>query len=302
MIAPELRTPLKQRSRSPQLGKRDGEIIEWFRHIRFAETRSFAAAYVPSVFPTQRVLRRRLSKLAEMGFLDRPARRITKEREQEFVLADDTRERGRPQDIWALAQRGARVLELDQRDWNRDNGRLRHSSFAHPLMVTEVYTTIRMAAAQGIIGLESWSGENRWHGQIELDGQKLPIVPDSVIALRVPATGREVLIFLECDLSTEPLRRSAFEQSSFYKKVLAYRAYWLRDFYPENTPMLVWTVAKTPARAASLREVVESVDAERLGQNLFWFTHGGAWDVKRPESFLSAPIWTTAGGREVSFL
>jgi hypothetical protein len=84
--------------------------------------------------------------------------------------------------------------------------------------------------------------------------------------------------------------------------VLAYRAYWLRDFYPENTPMLVWTVAKTPARAASLREVVESVDAERLGRNVFWFTHASAWDLERPESFLSAPIWTTAAGREVSFL
>jgi hypothetical protein len=52
------------------------------------------------------------------------------------VLADDIRERGRPQDIWALAQNGARVLELDETDFNRNNGRLRHSSFAHPLMIT----------------------------------------------------------------------------------------------------------------------------------------------------------------------
>src|SRR5690349_16278658 len=101
--------PQRRKSRSRPLGKRDRELIEWFRDIRFAETRHFIASLTPSVFPTAGVLRRRLWKLSEMGYLDRPARRITKDREQEFLLTDDeARERGRPQDIWALAQRGAR--------------------------------------------------------------------------------------------------------------------------------------------------------------------------------------------------
>jgi hypothetical protein len=72
-----------------------------------------------------------------------------------------------------------------------------------------------MAAAKGIIGLESWTGENRWRGRIEIDGQKLPIVPDSVMALSVPGRVRRVPIWLECDCNTEPLTRSGFEHSSF---------------------------------------------------------------------------------------
>jgi hypothetical protein len=55
-------------------------------------------------------------------------------------------------------------------------------------------------------------------------------------------------------------------------------------------------------RAASLREIVESVDTERLGLNVFWFTHASAWDLDEPERFLSAPIWTTGSGQQESFL
>lgn len=65
------------------------------------------------------------------------------------------RERGRPQDVWALAQRGAEARALaDAADWNRNNGRLRHSSFAHPLMVTQVYATFPILAAKEVIVLE----------------------------------------------------------------------------------------------------------------------------------------------------
>jgi len=293
----------KRKSPSPRLGERDRAVFEWFRDIRYAETGHFAAVLTPSVFPTEWVLRRRLRKLAQMGYIDRPARRITPEREQEFVLADETRERGRPQDVWALAQRGAEALELaDATDWNRNNGRLRHSSFAHPLMISQVYTTVRILAAKEVIGLESWSGENTWRGRITVDGQLLPIVPDAVMVISVPRTGRQIPIFLETDNATEPLRRSAFEQSSFYKKVIAYREYWLKHFRPENDPMLVWTVAKTPTRAASLRDLTESIDAEQHGMNLFWFSDLTQWNLSAPERLVSAPIWKTATGTQVSFL
>src|SRR6266566_4005699 len=114
-------------TRGHPLTDRDLTVLSFFGAIRFATTGQLAAAFVPHTFPIKEKLRRRLRTLAQMGYLDRPAWRIAREREQEFVLTDEARERGRPQDVWALAQRGAEILEMaEASDWNRNNGRLRH--------------------------------------------------------------------------------------------------------------------------------------------------------------------------------
>ena len=149
----------ERKSQSLLLTERDVTVLNFFSAIRFVETNHFAASLVPALFPTEEKLRRRLRKLAEMGYLDRPARRITGSRLPEIELAMEKRGRGRPQDIWAVAQRGADVLELPG-DWNKNNGRLRPSAFPHRLMISRVYSTLKVAEGRGLISLEDWMGEN----------------------------------------------------------------------------------------------------------------------------------------------
>ncbi len=213
--------PARRRScPSLQLTERDLEVLRFFSAIRFAETAHFAAALVPQIFPTEEKLLRRLRKLARDGYLDLPARRIASARESQFVLSDGTRSRGRPEHIWALAQRGADLLKL-KGDWNRNNGRLQPTSFQHPLMITRVYTALQLAAAKGLIQIDQWAGENNWRGRITVNGESLPLVPDAVFLISDKRTGREVTAFLETDNNTEPLRRSTMVQSSFFKKCAA---------------------------------------------------------------------------------
>jgi hypothetical protein len=285
----------KNKSLSLQLTDRDLRIFDFFTAIRFAETSHFAAALVPTSFPTEEKLRRRLRKFAILGYLDRPAKRIAPARETEYGVLDEKRERGRPEDIWALAQRGANLLKL-KGDWNRNNGRLRPSSFPHPLMITRVYTMLRIAAAKGLISLDGWQGENVWRVQVPIKGTFLPLVPDAVFILSDNRTDREATIFLETDNNTEPLRRTTMVQSSFYKKCLAYWQYWADEIKPRHETMLVFTVAKTPERAEALRLTAQTIDAEGRGLNLFWFTSEQTWDISAPERFLYEPIWTTAAG------
>lgn len=273
--------------------------MEFFSTIRFAGTSNLAAVLVPAVFPTEEKLRRRLRKLAEARFLDRPARRIARARLDEYRVLDAEKPRGRPEDVWAIAQSGADMLKL-KGDWNRNNGRLRPSAFQHPLMITRVYSTLRLAEAKGLIKIEQWVGENGWKGRVRVRGDSLPLVPDAVILVSDNRSDREATIFLETDNSTEPLRRTTMVQSSFFRKCAAYWQYWTDEIRPRHETMIVLTVAKTAERAEALRLSARAVDEEGRGLNLFWFADEQAWDALIPEQFLYQPIWTTAAGEQLA--
>ncbi len=284
-----------KKSQSLQLTERDRRVLDFFPAIRFAATSHFAGALVPEQFPTEEKLRRRLRKLALMGYLDRPARRISPERLTEFEVTGEERPRGRPEDIWALAQRGADVLKLPG-DWNKNNGRLRSSSFPHRLMISRVYSTLMVAASSGLVSLDQWMGENAWRGRVSVDGESLPLIPDGVFIVSDHRSDAEAMVFLEADNSTEPLRRATMTQSSFFKKCVAYWRYWIDEIRPRHESMIVLTVAKTAERAEALRLTAKAIDEEGRGLNLFWFTHEPAWEIATPDQFLYRPIWTTAGG------
>jgi hypothetical protein len=282
----------ERKSQSRLLTERDLTVLNFFSAIRFAETSHFAASLVPALFPTEEKLRRRLRKLAEMGYVDRPARRITGPRLPEIELAMEKRGRGRPQDIWAVAKRGADVLKLPG-DWNKNNGRLRPSAFPHRLMISRVYSTLRLAESRGLISLDQWSGENTWRGRVTVGGVSLPIIPDAIFIVADNSSGAQAMVFLEVDNGTEPVRRSSMLQSSFYKKCMAYWHYWIHEIRPRHESMIVLTVAKTIERAEALRLAAKAVDEQGRGLNLFWFGAEPAWKINEPEGFLYETAWTS---------
>lgn len=277
--------------------KRDLQVLDVFRAVRFADTATLAAILTPHPFPNYQRLRLRLPKLQRLGLIDRPARRIKISEEFEIEGADIGR--GRPQDIWALAQKGADVLGLPG-DWNRNNGRLRPGAFAHPLAIARIFAVLRAAGARELINIESWRGENTFRDRVAVDGMLLPVVPDATFEISTPA--RKVFrAFLEVDNSTEPLVRTNWDQSSFYKKCVAYQAYWKRVLKPHGEgAIVVLTVARTPETAERLRATAARVDDGRQGWNLFWFTSEAEIQLGEPERFLFEPIWTTVSGRRWS--
>ena len=280
------------------LTARDPEVLELFRGIRFATTSQLAALLVPQAFPTAHRLRLRLGKLERKGFLDRPARRRSVKSRVEYELRSDARLRGRPEDIWALAQAGAKLLKLPG-DWNRNNGRLRPGAFAHPLMVTKVFLTLAHAADRGLLDLEEWVGENGRRLRVVLDGVPRSLAPDGSFRLVDHRTEAEApLVFLEADNHTEPLTRIAFGQSAFRTKCVLYWHHWLSAVRPQQGAMIVLVVAKTATWAESLRRTAKEADAHGRGLNLFWFTSEDRWTITAPEEFLYAPIWTTAAGEQ----
>lgn len=249
----------------------------------------------PSPFPTVKKLHLRLPKLERGGYLTRPARRIAARTPEPFELASATPRRGRPQAVWALAQRGADALHLAG-DWNRNNSRLHPGAFAHPLAITRVFTTLQVAQAQRRISVESWTGENAWRTKIRAGRHTLPVVPDATCLLVDHDSDREAQILLEIDNHTEPLTRSTAALTSVTRKFLGYWHYWDQVVRPQEIGMIVLTVAKRRDYADRLRRAAVRVDPEGHGLNLFWFTSEEDWAMTDAESFLYRPIWTTAAG------
>ncbi len=283
------------KQRAPALTSRDLHVLEVFRALRFVETRHLLAMLTPAPYPTPQKLRLRLPKLERLGLLTRPARRISPQRQDLYQLAGSTRRRGRPEDVWALAQRGADLLHLDG-DWNKNNGRLRSSAFAHPLMISSVYTVLHVAMTRGLVDLDNWTGENDWRQRIRVAGHDLPLVPDATFLIGDNRTDREARVLLEVDNHSEPLTRSGLDQTSFLKKTIAYWHYWDRVIRPTGTGFIVLTIAKSPERAERLRLTAARTDPHARALNLFWFTSEDRWSIADPETFLYRPIWRTAGG------
>jgi hypothetical protein len=285
-----------------RVAARDRAVLALFRAIRFAETRQLEAVFVPDLFPSYKKLRLRLPRLAAAGLLDRPARRIAPERAEQYRLAAEPRTGGRPQDVWALGDAGARLLGLPGQ-WNRNNGRLRPSAFPHSLMISRVYCALARAERRGLVAVD-WQGENGWRERVRVGGRTLTLVPDATFLLAERTTDAEAPCFLEADNGTEPLTRTDLEQSSFAGKCALYWTYWNEVLRPQRAGMIVLTVAKRRDRAEALRQVAARADptGRGHGSNLFWFTSEEDWTIAEPETFLYAPIWRTPAGERRALL
>jgi hypothetical protein len=269
---------------------RDRDLLALFRHIRFAETRQLADAIIPALFPSYQTLRVRLGKLGRAGLLDRPGRRILPD---PYAVASDGRTNGRPQDIWALGQRGAALLDL-RGDWKRNNTRLRPVSFPHALGITKVFLTLKLAAFRNLIDLDEWIPENQFRETVIVDGERISMIPDATARIADRRSDRETRTFVEVDNGTAPIERSSFRQSSFGRKTAAYQTYWETEVRPQHGAMVVLTVARTPERATALREATGA--KHPYPRNLFWFAAVTDWPITNPERFLYEPMWQTGGG------
>lgn len=179
-------------------------------------------------------------------------------------------------------------------------------SLSHAIRVTEVMLALeRTASADGMafVSHDDWTEKEeprltqmRWSVRINYDGKSLrtDVVPDGTFAL--DHHDKRSCFFLEVDRGTMPATRSNSEQTSFRRKVLAYKAtrdagiLWKRHGI---AGFRVLVVAESERRLRSLRAAAAScfqrgesamfcfaVTAQLIGEvnilNHAWLSPGGA--------------------------
>ena len=279
------------------LTARDLEIVRNVARHRFLRSTHIVSLLDES---PQQVLRR-LQLLFHHGYLDRPRAQLSY-----------FHEGGSQAIVYGLGNRGAEALvaaeELERQkvDWTAKNREAKGLYIGHTLAVAEVMVAMELACrATGRIRLlreEELAGRIkladpfRWTVQVQ--GNRLGIVPDRVFGFEDVAQGSRCFYFLEADRATMPAVRSKLSQSSFYRKLVAYEATWAQEIHKRRLGFhrfRVLTVTTTPRRVEHLAAVCRSLPR---GQGLFLFTDRRSLLASEP--FLHT--WTTAQPGETAHL
>ena len=259
---------------------RDIELLRAVRRHRLLRSNHLVALAEGS---RQAVLRR-LQLLFHHGYLDRP------------IVQLDWYARGSEPLVYALGKRGAEALadrgELRRGHvrWDTKNGSL-----------SRVFLHHRLAVADAIVGFEVPCHRNkqaqfirpedvlataplstrrlmvpfRWQVDFRSEGrrQRLGLQPDGVFGLRFKGKAvSNAYFFLEADRGTMPVLRRDLAQTSFARKLLAYRETWRQGVHRKHfgiPSFRVLTVTASSARLAHLVAACRSVAAGGPGLFLF---------------------------------
>lgn len=183
--------------------------------------------------------KRRLRRLADHGYL--------------ISIKDLTLRhgKGRRPTLYGIGNRGAQALETHcglpatRTDWERLHRESGANTIPHARLVTTIMGDIHAACRQSnghvrLIDeeeiLRTTARRIRWRVRVSARGRdkKLTVVPDRIFGLEfkdAPTTPR-LFFFLEADRGTEPIIRSdVLDQTSIYRKILAYGATYAQDLH-----------------------------------------------------------------------
>ena len=247
-----------------QLTDRDREILRHVHRHRFLRSDHLAALTTGS--PQQML--RRLQRLYHHGFLERPPCQI------------DHYHSGSRRMAYGLGNKGAvwlkRELSLPYHklDWKRKNhvGRL---FLEHALLVSDLMVAVELACRDRKdvrlltaedLNLPKMREPFQWRVNI---GMKCGVIPDRVFGLEF--NGQRCWYFLEADRATMPVTRDNLNQTSFYRKLLAYEATWTQGIHQRDLRIhrfRVLTVTSNAERIATMQQAARSLDR---GHGLFLF-------------------------------
>jgi len=192
------------------------------------------------------------------------------------------------------------ALSYRQLNWKNHIGKL---FLEHTLLVSEVMVALELACrSQSDIRL-LWPDENKvrpfqWSVDVG-DSVKCGVIPDRVFGLEcTDKSGRRVQswFLLEADRGTMPVERTDLNQSSFQRKLLAYRATWAQHLHRVRfgwNRFRVLTITSNPKRIENMQRAVRSLNH---GRGLFLFL-----DAKRlsEEKDFFALRWQTSRDAEL---
>jgi hypothetical protein len=267
MAADPLTSPAPHQLPSPY-----GEIIETVYRYRFLADIHVSRLYnlVPGA------AREALARLSASGYL--------------AAIRKPSLAPGRPQIVYALAQRGANYIASR---WGMDREKVRWRKYHnfvgllfvdHRLAVNDVRIAFAAGACRYGYTMEGWRYEVPIREDVDDPDEKAPplvLRPDAYFTLLVGQ--RRLHLFLEVDMGTEGHIRFAAKIRRYlaYKESRMFRA----RFGGRSFRVLV--VAPTVTRLRSLKRLTES----QGGQRMFWFAALGDVTVERIED----PVWQLAG-------
>jgi DNA-binding Lrp family transcriptional regulator len=275
------------------LTPRDLDLLRQIARHRFLDSRQISLLVGGS---TQQVLRR-LQRLFHSGYLDRPRAQVR------FYIDDGSRPM-----VYALASAGARAIAVSGHRRHRyDNRNLKQLYMQHTLQVSDIMVaftratrstdTPRLLLEEDLAPDKPPSKAFQWTVTIKHlnESKRVGIFPDRVFALESPNKNKRVFYFVEADRATMPVTRRSLNQSSIWRKLLAYEATWSQKIHESRfgtKRFRVLFVTTTPERVDHL---VEACSKLPRGQGLFLFTTVAA--LREKSNVLSLP-WQTATSKQ----
>lgn len=294
-------------SRNPKTGlaisEGDVAILLLLYRFRFLSS----AQLIRATGRGPKVLRERLRRLYDHGYIDRPGA----QRERNLWRG------GSAALVYGLGREGARVLEesglvpVEGLNWRWKNQKVKRPFLLHtldlaevvlqleaevstsPLLSSELIDTFSSGSTEG----PSWSVSVTGYGEPR---RELTIVPDAVV--RLENDGEQSLYFVELDRGTMPVTSSNTDRSSIRRKLIAYHESWKQKTHVEvfgNVGARTLFVTPSPARSENMRAAAARVFDEqgsprRRGRHILFST----LDNVKSAGVVGAD-WLTPQGREI---
>lgn len=277
------------------LTERDIEIVRITHKFRFVRSTHLldltGAPYKP--------LMRRLQLLYHNQYLDRPRAQI------EYYGPGGSKPM-----VYALGNRGADMLATvggERRakvDWTAKNRDAKRLFIEHTLLIADVLIALGIAAARRsdvrLLDGDDLRREFPQKTQRARNPFLMPVrvvhqgtavdvgvTPDRIFALEFPDTQERLYFFLEADRATMPVMRSSLDQTSIFRKLLAYHQAWKQSLPAQrygfkNARTLF--VTSSPERAQTMFDANRQA-TQGLGSRLFLFAdaasllNGGVLDT-----------------------
>ena len=218
-----------------------------------------------------RVLRERLRRLFDHGYIDRP----NAQRERNLWRS------GSSSLVYGLRREGARVLEemgavpVEGLNWRWKNQKVKRPFLLHTLDLAEVVLQLEAEVSVSpslsstlVDQFSSGSAEGpSWAVSVSGYGgprRELTIVPDAVA--RLDETKNSSLYFIELDRGTMPVTSSNPDRSSVRRKLIAYHESWKQNAHHDRFGQVgarVLFVAPSASRIENMREAASRVFDEQ---------------------------------------
>ncbi len=284
-----------------QLTPRDVEIIRHVFKHRFLTSRQILLLVGGS--PQQ--LLRRLQLLYHHGFFDRPKAQI-----------DYYHRGGSHALIYSIGNRAAKLLEerfaVPKRkvDWTAKNQSSKRLFLEHTILIADVMIALELACQKNanvrlieqdeILSMfpakfRKDADFARWSVTVrhQQKSMQLPVVPDKMFGLN---SGNHVsYFFLEADCGSMPAMRGNLNQSSFYRKLLAYHATWKQGMFKDVFSR--FRVLAVTAKPGRLKTLISAAQELPDGNGLFLFADKSLVSAME---VLNSPIQT--GNNKSTFL
>lgn len=255
---------------------RDRQLLEDVAEYRFLDMGQILALYEGG----ERNLRRRVSNLYHLGYLERPSAQKTLPAWSSI--------------IYSLGDKGKELLERKEAIRRKQVG---FPYLSHAMMISQFRATLTLALKNypSHPKIERWSQGYDLRDELASRGQRPELVPDAFFTIRGDDGARD--FFLEADQSTMEGKRVLAKMRTYWKWHREKRIQKILGI--ENFRVLTITISEK--RAENLRRITKNADDRQTGSNMFLFLSETQYSLKKPEAML-APIWASAKGEKHGIL